>query len=71
MNMYIHIYTHIPTHIYILYSYLYIHYTHIYIGIIDPRTGGLVKCFVGVKGVPNSAYLMVERCKCIYVGVLV
>lgn len=36
-----------------------------YIGIIDPRTGSLVKCFSGSKGVPSSAGTMVERCKCL------
>lgn len=34
-----------------------------YLGFIDPRTGGLVKVFVGPKGVPNTAMGMVERCK--------
>lgn len=32
-----------------------------YLGLIDPRTGGLVKCFVGTKGVPSSAEGMAER----------
>jgi len=34
-----------------------------YLALIDPRTGGLVKCFVGPKGVPSTAMGMVERRK--------
>jgi UBX domain-containing protein 7 len=46
-----------------------------YLGIIDPRTRGLVKCFQGPQGVPSTSMGMVERCKfrscrlcvCVYV----
>ena len=38
-----------------------------YVGLLDPRTGGLVKCFAGAKGVPDSAFNMTERCKCKYI----